>query len=184
LDDDLAAVLEPKAPAPSKRLAMLREASKTGIPVYVAVAPFMPFHSVAVLDVVMEAVIPLNPSEIFCEVLNPKGDAIEMVATALAKRYPSEAASVRAYDQAAWARWTYQVLAEGVSKYGPSGFIAWPDTGRAWARHLTPTETAFLDRFLPVPATTTQKENLGQTNLPSNLTKGVAMARDNTTPSS
>jgi DNA repair photolyase len=149
LDDNLAAVLEPKAPAPSKRLAMLRDASQRGIPVYVAVAPFMPFHPVAVLDQVIQAVLPLHPKEIFCEVLNPKGDALNMVATALAASYPVEAAQVRAYDEAAWAKWTYQVLEFGVSKYGQNGFIAWPDTGRAWARHLPPAETAFLDRFLP-----------------------------------
>jgi DNA repair photolyase len=34
LDDNLAKVLEPKAPAPTARLEMLREAAQLGIPVY------------------------------------------------------------------------------------------------------------------------------------------------------
>ena len=128
---------------------MLTEASELGIPVYVAIAPFMPFHAFTVLDQVMEAVIPLKPTEIFCEPLNPKGDAVNMVAEALAGRYPAEATLVRGYGDAAWAHWTCDLLAFGASKYRAKGFIAWPDTGRAWAKHLSAAEVGFLEQFLP-----------------------------------
>lgn len=149
LDDALAKVLEPHAPAPTARLEMLREAAQLGIPVYVAIAPFLTFHPMTVLDEVVAAVKPLRPTEIFCEVLNPKGDCIPMVARALATKYSSEAKVVAAYHDAAWSRWTYEVLRHGVEHHSGAGFIAWPDTGRAWAAHLPNWQVAFLNQFLP-----------------------------------
>jgi len=149
LDDVLASVLEPNAPAPTARLEMLREAARVGIPVYVAIAPFLPFHKLDVLDEVVARVKPLRPTEIFCEVLNPKGDCVGMVAQALATHYPAEAKIVAAYDDAAWARWTYEVLRHGVEHHSGTGFMAWPDTGRAWSDHLTADKVTFLNQFLP-----------------------------------
>jgi len=178
LDDELAAVLEPKAPPPSKRLTMLREASERGIPVYVAIAPFMPFHPLSVLDEVVKVIIPLKPVEVFCEPFNPKGNAVNMVAEALAERYPAQAAFVRAYDAAAWARWTYKLLAFGVSTYAEQGFIAWPDTGKAWAKHLSQPEAAFLDQFLPPgQVECIEKENGGTESLTPAKKAWVTMRR-------
>lgn len=90
LDDDVAKVLEPKAPPPTARLEMLREAAELGIPTYVAVAPFLPFHKLDALDEIVARVKPLHPTEIFCEVLNPKGDCVPRVA-----KGPCHAISVR-----------------------------------------------------------------------------------------
>jgi DNA repair photolyase len=149
LDDDLARVLEPKAPPPTARLEMLREAAQLGIPVYVAIAPVMPFHNLNALDEVVARIQPLTPTEIFCEPLNPKGDCVRMVAQALAARYPSESEIMAAYDDPAWSRWTYAVLRHGAERHASSGFIPWPDTGRAWAYHLPAEQVEFLDRFLP-----------------------------------
>jgi DNA repair photolyase len=149
LDDDLARVLEPKAPAPTARLEMLREAAQLGIPVYVAVAPFLPFHKLTVLDEVVAGVKPLHPAEIFCEVLNPKGDCVARVAQALARTHPSEASEVADYDDAAWSRWTYEVLRHGVERFVGAGFVAWPDTSREWADHLPAGQVEFLNQFLP-----------------------------------
>jgi len=149
LDNDLDAVLEPKAPPPSARLEMLREAKQLGIPVYVAIAPFMPFHLLTVLDEVVAAVAPLGPTEIFCEVLNPKGACVQMVAQALEARYPAKSQIVAGYNDAEWSRWTYKMLRHGVERHGDSGFSAWPDTSRAWAHHLPAEQVEFLDRFLP-----------------------------------
>jgi len=178
LNDELSAVLEPKAPSPSKRLIMLNEASKLGIPVYVAIAPFMPFHTVTVLDEVVQAILPLKPTEIFCEPLNPKGHAVEMVLAAIAERYPAEAALIHSYDDAAWAQWTYKLLAFGVSKYADKGFIAWPDTGRAWAKHLSGPEAAFLEQFLP-PSTVADnpKQNEGGKSLTPGKKAWVTMRK-------
>jgi DNA repair photolyase len=149
LDDELVRVLEPQAPAPTARLEMLCEAAQVGIPVYVAVAPFLPFHTLEVLDEVVARVKPLRPTEIFCEPLNPKGDCVGMVAQALATQYPAEAKRMTAYNDAAWARWTYEVLRHGVEHHSGAGFIAWPDTGRAWSDHLTAEQVTFLNQFLP-----------------------------------
>src|ERR1035437_2939515 len=149
LDDVLASVLEPDAPAPTARLEMLREAARVGIPVYVAIAPFLPFHKLDVLDEVVARVKPLRPTEIFCEVLNPKEDCVGMVAQALATQYPAEAKIVATYDDAAWARWTYEVLRHGVEHHSGTGFMAWPDSGRAWSDHLTAGKVTFLNQFLP-----------------------------------
>jgi DNA repair photolyase len=149
LDDDLAKVLEPRAAAPSARLEMLREAAQWGIPVYVAVAPFMPFHTLNVLDEVMANVAPLHPTEIFCEVLNPKGMCVQRVAQALAVSRPSAAKIAYGYDDAAWSRWTHAVLRYGVENHSDAGFVAWPDTGGAWADHLGGDEAKFLNKFLP-----------------------------------
>ena len=149
LDDNLAKVLEPKAPAPTARLEMLREAAQLGIPVYVAVAPFLPFHELSVLEEVMAKVKPLCPTEVFCEVLNPKGDCVPRVAQALASQYPAESKIVAAYDDAAWSRWTCELLRHGVRHHSGAGFVPWPDTGRAWAEHLCTDDVAFLNQFLP-----------------------------------
>jgi DNA repair photolyase len=149
LDDDLAKVLEPKAPGPTDRLEMLREATDLGIPVYVAIAPFLPFHKLSVLDDVVARVQPLHPTEIFCEVLNPKGDCFPRVEQALATQYPSESKIVGGYGDAAWARWTFEVLRHGVEHHSGAGFIAWPDTGRAWVDYLPAGQVGFLNQFLP-----------------------------------
>ncbi len=62
LDDKLARCLEPRAAAPPRRLKMLEKAA-LDIPVYTAVAPFLPFHDVAKLEQVISAVQPLRPGE-------------------------------------------------------------------------------------------------------------------------
>ena len=54
-----------------------------------------------------------------------------------------------AYDDAGWSRWTYEVLQHGVEHHSDVGFVAWPDTSRAWADHLSPDKVRFLNRFLP-----------------------------------
>lgn len=128
---------------------MLSEAPNLGIPTYVAVAPFLPFHKPDVLDEIVARVKPLRPTEIFCEPLNPKGDCVGMVAHAMATQYPAEAKLVAAYNDAAWARWTYEVLRHGVEHHSDAGFVAWPDTGREWSYHLSREEVMFLNQFLP-----------------------------------
>lgn len=150
LDDPLARALEPRAAAPSRRLRMLQNARERGIRVYAALAPFMPFHGPEVLDAAVAAVNPLKPAELFCEVLNPKGDNRAMMAEALAGAYRALSAQITAYGQPEWARFTHTILSHGHAKHG-SAFIPWPDTQRQWERHLTAAQGAFLSRFLPPP---------------------------------
>jgi DNA repair photolyase len=146
LDDKLARTLEPRAAAPSRRLKMLRKAFDHGLEVYVAVAPFMPFHDETVMEEVLQAVKPLNPREIFCEVLNPKGDNIAMMAEALTS-FPELAAQMTDYSPEAWAKFTWKVLSIGLGKN--DRFIPWPDTQRFWRTHLDRKQTKFLDAYLP-----------------------------------
>ncbi len=147
LDDKLARTLEPRASGPTRRLRMLRKAVDCEIPIYVAVAPFMPFHDEAILDTVLSAVGELAPREIFCEVLNPKGDNVAMMADVLDGEFPEFATVLRSYDAKAWAKFTFRILSAGLKKH--PRFVAWPDTQRRWKTHLTPAQTAFLDQYLP-----------------------------------
>jgi DNA repair photolyase len=148
LDDRLARCLEPRAAAPTRRLKMLAKAERCGIPVYLAVAPFLPFHDVATLEQVINAVVPLQPREIFCEVLNPKGDNIAMMTDALAAEFPQFAAGLAGYSNGQWAKFTLKVLGHGIGC--SSRFIPWPDTRRLWRPHLQPEEADYLETFLPM----------------------------------
>lgn len=149
LDDSLARVLEPKASPPSRRLKMLQKAADRGIPLYVAVAPVLPFHDTAELDRVVAAVAPLRPREIFCEVLNPKGSNIEMVAKALEPTLPARAKQIRDYSPQVWAAFTCQILRHGFLNHFDKGFTPWPDSSRQWKKYLTAAECSFLNQHLP-----------------------------------
>jgi DNA repair photolyase len=147
MDDALARALEPRATSPTRRLKMLQKAFARGLEVYVCVAPFMPFHDEKVMEEVLEAIRPLKPREVFCEVLNPKGDNIAMMQEALAAKFPEEAQKMVNYSAAAWAQFTWRVLSIGMKKN--ERFIPWPDTQRFWKAHLDPKQTKFLDAYLP-----------------------------------
>lgn len=147
LDDELSRTLEPRATSPSRRLTFLRKARDRGIEVYVAIAPFMPFHDSRTINQVIETVIPLNPREVFCEVLNPKGDNIDMIREALVKKYPDLAQKMDGYTKKYWAKFTFKVLSHGLQQ--AEHFVPWPDTQRFWRSHLNESETKFLDKFLP-----------------------------------
>lgn len=152
LDDDLARVLEPRASGPTRRLRMLEKAQERGIPVYVAVAPVMPWTRRVELATLVASLHGLRPREIFCEVLNPKGVNVAMMIEALGDphhegRWKEQSLQLARYDEAAWACWTSTVL-----KYGlgwSTRFVPWPDTQRRWAKHLDAEQVAFLDQFLP-----------------------------------
>ncbi len=147
LDDGLARFLEPRAAAPRRRLKMLEKAFSHGLEVYVCVAPFMPFHDETVMEEVLSAINPLYPREVFCEVLNPKGDNIAMMREALVAKFPVEAERMTNYSAESWAEFTWRVLSVGLKKN--KRFIPWPDTQRFWKTHLNSTQTQLLDAYLP-----------------------------------
>jgi DNA repair photolyase len=147
LDDKLARCLEPRAAAPTRRLKMLENAVALGIPVYAAVAPFMPLHDLSTLQQVISAVQPLRPREIFCEVLNPKGDNITMMAEALTTEFPGYAVRLAGYSNSEWAKFTFEVLTHGIGR--STQFIPWPDTRRLWRPHLQQGQADYLETFLP-----------------------------------
>jgi DNA repair photolyase len=147
MDDRLARALEPRATSPTRRLKMLQRAHDSGLEVYVAVAPFMPFHDRKVMGEVLKEIRSLSPREIFCEVLNPKGDNIAMMREALQAKFPAYAEAMENYSAEYWAKFTWKVLSFGLKRN--ARFIPWPDTQRFWKTHLSPNQTAFLDKYLP-----------------------------------
>lgn len=151
LRDNLARVLEPRATGPRRRLMMLEKAADRGLQVYVAVAPFMPWDNWRRLQ---ETVLPIlhrvQPREVFCEVLNPKGDNLAMMKGALTSHSPTydiELGALIGYDECNWAQQTAGILRFGQANY--QRFVPWPDTGRGWAKHLPAESVNALDQFLP-----------------------------------
>jgi DNA repair photolyase len=76
LRNDLSKIYEPKAPAPSQRLATLRAANEAGLNVYVAVAPTYPECDEADLRATLEAIAEVNPVTIFHEPINIRAENV------------------------------------------------------------------------------------------------------------
>src|SRR5262245_58104595 len=79
LRNDLAKVYEPKAPAPSQRLATLRAAKEAGLHVYVALAPTYPECDEADLRATLEGVRELEPITIFHEPINIRAENVARI---------------------------------------------------------------------------------------------------------
>lgn len=151
LDDRLARVLEPHATAPSRRLRMLENARTAGLSVYVAIAPFMPFHGDEELAAVVDAVRDLSPVEIFDEVLNPRSENLDMMREGLSREGRPEI--ILANYREWWPRFTHDHLKAAERACAAAGigdrFIAWPDPLAARARTLAAAERAWLSAWLP-----------------------------------
>ncbi len=79
LRNDLAKIYEPKAPAPSQRLAALRAAHDAGLHVYVAMAPTYPECDEADLHATLKAVAEVNPVTIFHEPINIRAENVARI---------------------------------------------------------------------------------------------------------
>ncbi len=79
LRNDLAKVYEPKAPAPSQRLAAIRAAKEAGLHVYVALAPTYPECDEADLRATLKAVAELEPITIFHEPINIRAENVARI---------------------------------------------------------------------------------------------------------
>jgi len=79
LRNDLAKVYEPKAPAPSQRLATLHAAKEAGLHVYVAVAPTYPECDKADLSATLKAIAELDPITIFHEPINIRAENVTRI---------------------------------------------------------------------------------------------------------
>ena len=79
LRNDLAKVYEPKAPAPSQRLATLRAAKEAGLHVYVAIAPTYPECDKPDLRATLKAVAELEPITIFHEPINIRAENVARI---------------------------------------------------------------------------------------------------------
>jgi len=79
LRNDLSKIYEPKAPAPSQRLATLRAAHEAGLNVYVAVAPTYPECDEADLRATLQAIAEVKPVTIFHEPINIRAENVERI---------------------------------------------------------------------------------------------------------
>jgi DNA repair photolyase len=79
LRNDLAKAYEPKAPAPSQRLATLRAAKEAGLHIYVALAPTYPECDEADLRATFAAVAELSPITIFHEPINIRAENVARI---------------------------------------------------------------------------------------------------------
>ncbi len=79
LRNDLARAYEPKAPAPSQRLATLRAAKEASLHVYVAVAPTYPECDEADLRATLQVVADLDPMTIFHEPINLRAENVARI---------------------------------------------------------------------------------------------------------
>ncbi len=152
LRNDLAKVYEPKAPAPSQRLAALRAAKGAGLHVYVALAPTYPECDEADLRATLKAVTELDPITIFHEPINIRAEnvaRIEAQATAMGVRLRTEVFATREswQDYALNALHTVSELATqlGIGKH----LHLWPDKalgGEALLGHL-PNRKRYVQRL-------------------------------------
>jgi DNA repair photolyase len=81
LRNDLAKVYEPKAPAPSQRLATLHAAKAAGLHVYVAMAPTYPECDEADLRATLKSVAEFKPITIFHEPINVRAENVMRITT-------------------------------------------------------------------------------------------------------
>jgi DNA repair photolyase len=79
LDNALARIYEPKAPAPAKRLETLQLAKESGLHVFVAVAPVYPDCSTADMKETLAAVAALEPLTVFMEPINIRGENVKRI---------------------------------------------------------------------------------------------------------
>ena len=79
LRNDLAKVYEPKAPAPSQRLAALREARDVGLNIFVAMAPTYPECDESDLHSTLQAVAKVEPLTVFHEPINIRAENVERI---------------------------------------------------------------------------------------------------------
>jgi DNA repair photolyase len=130
LRNDLAKVYEPKAPAPTQRLATLKKAKEAGLHVYVAVAPTYPECDEGDLVATLSAIAELDPLTVFHEPINIRAENAAKIAEAsrsLGVRLKTEVFTSRA----AWSSYALQSL-KSVWRIGREIGISdrlhlWPD---------------------------------------------------------
>lgn len=140
LNNALAKVYEPKAPAPSARLATLKAAKDFGIPVYVAMAPTYPECDPADLRATLTAVRDLDPYTIFHEPINIRSENVARIA-AKGKEVGIELRTEVFSSSDIWARYALEALesVEGIAaELGLAGRLhLWPDRNLGSARALS-----------------------------------------------
>lgn len=130
LNNDLARIYEPKAPAPSQRLATLQAAHDAGLSTYVAVAPTYPECDDQDIRRTLTAIAEVDPITIFHEPINIRADNVERIRThaeALGMRLRTDVFETRKswQDYALQSLWTVQTIASELGLY--ERLHLWPD---------------------------------------------------------
>ncbi len=79
LNNRLAKIYEPKAPAPTQRLATLHAAKAAGLNVYVAVAPVYPDCVARDMEATLRAIKELDPVTVFMEPINIRAENVKRI---------------------------------------------------------------------------------------------------------
>jgi DNA repair photolyase len=152
LRNDLASIYEPKAPAPSQRLAALRAAREAGLHVFVALAPTYPECDAADLEATLNAIADLDPITVFHEPINIRAQNVNRIQAHAQTLGVSVNTQVFA-SPAAWRRYAMESLLTVQSLAAKLGLAdrlhSWPDKslGTAAAANATPKPEAHL-RFI------------------------------------
>lgn len=119
------------------------------IPIYAAIAPVMPFHNLGTVGEVLERIAPLEPVEIFSEVLNPMDDNVKIMNETLEQAGRKENIS-ELYRTNQWVRWTYEYLYAAYVRARQLGcnFICWPSP-HSIKDPLSETQKQWLLKWLP-----------------------------------
>ena len=80
LDNTLARIYEPHAPAPTKRLETLQAAKNAGLNVFAALAPTYPECDAADLRRTMKALADIEPATLFMEPINIRAENVDRIA--------------------------------------------------------------------------------------------------------
>ena len=101
------------------------------------------------VEEVLQEVAPLNPLEVFSEVLNPMDDNVQMMNEALAQAGRKERVS-EFYKSNEWVRWTYEYLYSAylAGRRLDCNFICWPSP-HSIKNPLTEQQKQWLLSWLP-----------------------------------
>jgi len=136
LNNRLATIYEPKAPAPSRRLETLKEAKEAGLHIYVAVAPVYPECDGDDMAATCQALAELDPVTVFMEPINIRAENVKRIADHAAKigQQVNTAVFESTKTWAGYALWQlfkFEEIARGAGL--GSKLHLWPDKNlRAW----------------------------------------------------
>lgn len=128
MDRGLARAIEPRVPAPERRLEVLQKATAAGIPTGVILAPIFPSVGLRPfwapdLQLLIAEISKMRPQHIYGESLHIRGKNIELVEEAIGEKLDLDA--LRIFDAAAGA-----VFNEALAKHGLAG-TWWPEYAAA-----------------------------------------------------
>jgi DNA repair photolyase len=109
LNNQLARLFEPFAPAPTKRMATLQAANDAGLNIYVALAPTYPNSDEADIRATLEAIKALEPLTVFHEPINIRAENVARIGEH-AKVLGVDLDLRDFADTGAWLKYAYQQL--------------------------------------------------------------------------